>query len=274
MIESSLAFIACIGYWLAPTQALPMECVRTQPVSALNRPSAWFSRSPDRLAEQVRAITVKVKASYGQGSGILIKRQGQQYTVVTNRHVLTAGTPYVIQTPDGRSHPATLVKNLNFRGNDLAMLQFRAKANYAIAPLHPNRPLLAGSPVIAAGFPLDAAPTRASGLLITIGTISLLPDKAFQGGYQIGYTNLIRQGMSGGPLLNLRGEVVGINSLHAYPLWGDPYIFQDGSKPPIAQRQTIAASSWAVPIERVMQGQRTNDKRQKANGRRTQETEL
>ncbi|MDX2242316.1 MAG: serine protease [Leptolyngbyaceae cyanobacterium bins.302] len=254
MIGSALAFTACIGYWLTSTQALPTECVVPSQRTSVSVPrSLTQPRSLDILDQQARAITVKVKASYSNGSGILIQRRGQLYTVLTNRHVLTAGTPYVIQTPDGRSYPANLVKKINFQGDDLALLQFRSKTNYTIATLTSTHPLSQGDPLISAGFPLESAPTKANGLLITIGKVSLLPDKAFQGGYQIGYTNLIRQGMSGGPVLNLRGEVVGINSLHAYPLWGDPYIFRDGSKPPPAQRQTIVESSWAVPIDTFKQ---------------------
>lgn len=184
------------------------------------------------------------------GSGILISRQGRLYTVLTNQHVITPGAPYVIQTPDGRSHPANLVKKFNSRGIDLAMLQFKGQATYAIASLSRTPQLLEGSPVLAAGFPHDPIPNQPKGLLITVGHISLLPPQPFQGGYQIGYTNRIYQGMSGGPVLNLHGEVIGINSLHAYPLWGDPYIFQDGSKPSITQRQQVLQSSWAVPISR------------------------
>jgi len=50
-------------------------------------------------------------------------------------------------------------------------------------------------------------------------------------------------------VLNAKGEVVGINSLHPYPLWGDPYVFVDGSKPATQERSLIVRSSWAVPID-------------------------
>ncbi|EKQ70884.1 trypsin-like serine protease with C-terminal PDZ domain [Leptolyngbyaceae cyanobacterium JSC-12] len=256
MIGLPLTFVACASYWLLPMQMLsPSECV-VNPLMLPPKISQLRGRqvAQDSLYERSRAITVKVKASRNGGSGILVQRQGQIYSVLTNRHVVNVGAPYVIQTPDGRSHPANLVKKFDFRGNDLAILQFRSKAPYAIASLTNTNHLLEGDPVISAGFPLEPPPNQANGLLITVGKISLLPPKAFIGGYQIGYTNLIHQGMSGGPVLNLRGEVVGINSLRAYPLWGDPYIFQDGSKPPQAQRKTIIQSSWAIPIETFQAG--------------------
>jgi len=250
MFATSIAFLTCLSYELMPAQPLPVDCWVTQPRSSFVSHAKVNSQKMDWLYERARSITVRVKTGQNGGSGILIARQGRLYTVLTNRHVITPGAPYVIQTPDVRSHPANLIKKFNFRGNDLAMLQFRGQSNYAIAPLSRTKQLLEGDLVIAAGFPLDPIPKTPKGLLITTGQISLLPPQPFQGGYQIGYTNLIRQGMSGGPVLNLQGEVIGINSLHAYPLWGDPYIFQDGSKPLPAQRQRIIQSSWAVPITR------------------------
>ena len=245
-----LAFVACLHYWLASPQPLPVECVISSLPPPIESVQFHSNRSSlDSLYERARAITVKVKAGRNGGSGILVQQQGQIYTVLTNRHVVRLAAPYVIQTPDGRSYPASLSKKVDFRNTDLAMLQFRGQKNYAIAAPDRTNRLQIGDPVISAGFPLEATSVKSQGFLVTVGKVSLLPNQAFDGGYQIGYTNLIQQGMSGGPVLNLRGEVVGINSLHAYPLWGDPYIFQDGSKPPHSQRATIAQSSWAVPIE-------------------------
>ncbi len=195
-----------------------------------------------------RAITVKVKAGRNGGSGILIRRQGDLYTVLTNRHVVSPGTPYVIQTPDQRSHPASLLKKIDFRENDLALLQFRSGNQYAIAALGRSDGLARHDRVISAGYPLDESSSQNS-FLQSVGKVSLIPKQPFVGGYQLGYTNSIFQGMSGGPVLNANGEVVGINSLHAYPLWGDPYVFVDGSKPATPERSLMVRSSWAVPID-------------------------
>ncbi len=206
------------------------------------------SQDAKTLEALSRAITVKVKAGRNGGSGILIRRQGQLYTVLTNRHVVTPGKPYVIQTLDKRSHPANLLKKVDFRGNDLALLQFRSKTQYAIAALGRSDALVHDDLVISAGYPLDESSAQ-NRFLQSTGKVSLIPKQPFVGGYQLGYTNLIFQGMSGGPVLNAKGEVVGINSLHPYPLWGDPYVFVDGSKPATQERSLIVRSSWAVPID-------------------------
>jgi S1-C subfamily serine protease len=221
---------------------LPRQSIQ-QPIAELGAPNCLY--------QTARAITVKVKVGRNSGSGVLLRQQGTLYTVITNRHVINAAAPYVIQTPDGRSHPGYLVKKIDFRGNDLAMLQFRSKTKYAIAKLGHAKSLLPGSDVFAAGFPHDSVPATKQGFLLTTGSISLIPSQAFVGGYQLGYTNRIYQGMSGGPVLNAEGALVGLNSLHAYPLWGDPYIFQDGSKPDPLTRSLIVRSSWAIPIEKL-----------------------
>ncbi|MDF0554881.1 serine protease [Kamptonema sp. UHCC 0994] len=202
----------------------------------------------DRVA---KSITVKVLSGNTWGSGILLQRQGKVYTVVTNRHVLNLGEkPYIIQTPDGQIYEANLPsRNMPFGGNDLAILQFRSQdKSYAVASLKSSRTLSEGDRVFAAGFPFDG-----HGFILTKGRVSLLPDRALEQGYKIGYTNDIQKGMSGGPLLNRQGEVVGINGMHAYPLWGDPYVYKDGSLPSADVRDRMIALAFAIPIDTFAQ---------------------
>ena len=59
--------------------------------------------------------------------------------------------------------------------------------------------------------------------------------------------------MSGGALLNSRGEVVGVNGKHAYPLWESPELYQDGSQPCPALEKLITRSSLAIPIEKSIE---------------------
>lgn len=226
---------------------------------AIPEPQNSSKTTPRSLYDVTRSITVKVIAGNSWGSGILVQQQGQRYSVLTNHHVLNPGKPYRIQTADDRVYSAELLDGSQFQhrnhflGNDLEILQFSSPEIYAVASLNPSGKLTVGEEVFAAGFPTEVDPSSAkgfafTGFAFTTGQISLLQDQAFVGGYRIGYTNLIRQGMSGGPLMNREGEVVGINGLHAYPGWGNPHVFRDGSQPPLQLQTTIARSSWAIPI--------------------------
>jgi serine protease DegQ len=95
--------------------------------------------------------------------------------------------------------------------------------------------------------------TAVKGFKFTTGKISLIASKALEGGYQVGYSNNIEKGMSGGPVLNGKGEVIAVNGMHQEPLWGDPYIYQDGSKPKSSLFSMFSRSSWAIPMETALQ---------------------
>lgn len=69
----------------------------------------------------------------------------------------------------------------------------------------------------------------------------------------MGYTNDIFKGMSGGPLFNAQGQLIGVNGKHKYPLWGNTYIFKDGSTPSEGIRAQMDHSSWAVPVQALFQ---------------------
>ncbi len=212
--------------------------------------------SVEQLNHQAQAITVRVMSHDFLGSGIILQKQGSVYTVLTNAHVLLAGNqPYRIQTPDGQIYTAKNVETrqiASLQGNDLALLQFRSSVRVYTVPSLGAKPEV-GDEVFAAGFPSTGEGSKDKGFAFTTGKVSLVLQLALKGGYQVGYTNNIEKGMSGGPLLNRRGQVVGVNGKHAYPLWDVPSVLADGSEADPALHQRIIRLSWAVPIERVGQ---------------------
>ena len=215
--------------------------------------------------EQIAAqITVKVLSTEALGSGIIWESQNSSYIVITNQHVLRAGeSPYYIQTPDGQIHYARVLSNSQLDDYDIAVLRFQAIHNsYQTAVPGDFTTLAVGESVVAAGFPsapedIDYHPERSpetlSGLTLKTGLVSIVLDKALEEGYQIGYTSDVKKGMSGGPLLNSQGEVVGVNGKHAYPLWDAPDFYQDGSQPCPPLQQLITRSSLAIPIQTILQ---------------------
>ena len=89
--------------------------------------------------------------------------------------------------------------------------------------------------------------------IATEGEVSLIPNQALEEGYQLGYTNLIQSGMSGGPIINRDGDIVGFNGRHGNPLFGDPFVYADGSKPTDADRQKMVGLSWGLPVSVLAQ---------------------
>ncbi len=244
---------ACIGASV-PASTLKEPSEHTQQKQSPHLQSFAFTQNELQVLKyQAREITVKVMAADNWGSGILIQRQGQTYTVLTNQHVLWIGDRFSIQTSDGQRYTASRDKATGFGKNDLGLLRFTSESKqYPIATLGCSAKLKAGTPVYAAGFPLPLTEASTKGFKFTSGSISLISPKAFEGGYQIGYSNDIEKGMSGGPVLNKKGELIAVNGMHQEPLWGDPYVFQDGSKPKSSLFKLLSHSSWAIPVETVL----------------------
>ncbi|MFS0515882.1 serine protease [Nostoc sp. UIC 10607] len=249
-----MMLIACIG-------SLSISPLGSKPnVRALDTKSSTQG-SAKQVQQLAELIAVKVLSKDFLGSGILIHKKGSVYHVLTNAHVLRSGNPpYQIQTPDGLIYAADLSKMSNrsvpfyFKGNDLAVLQFRSpKTSYTVASLGHASTLSVGNEVFAAGFPFDSQGIQDTGFVFRRGQVSLVLDKALEGGYRIGYTNDIVKGMSGGPLLNRAGQLVAINGRHAEPLWGEPYIYQDGTQPEPPLLKQMSKYSWGIPIEEFMQ---------------------
>lgn len=210
----------------------------------------------DRIAAK---ITVEILGVESLGSGIILNRQGDSYTVVTNQHVLRAArSSYRIKTSDGLIHPAIVIPTTISTNYDLALLQFyQPDKNYRAATIGRSSSLTVGESIFAAGFPSQEPSERRNKNkqkpVLKTGRVTVILDHPLEEGYQIGYTNDVKKGMSGGPLLNSRGEVVGINGKHAYPLWDAPDFYEDGSQPCPPLQELITRSSLAIPVEKIVQ---------------------
>ncbi len=141
----------------------------------------------------------------GSGTGFIIDDQGH---IVTNWHVVDGGDQFEVIFADGTSRPATLVGSDEI--SDLAVVQVEGDVP-AIVSLGDSDALQPGQSVLAIGSPLGTfINTVTEGIVSALGRN--LPEVGF-------YTNLIQHdaainpGNSGGPLFNLRGEVVGVNTL-------------------------------------------------------------
>ncbi len=141
------------------------------------------------------------------GSGVFISEDGY---ILTNNHVVEDTTSLRVILADGSEQPAELVGTDMYA--DLAVLKTDGPAP-AVAALGNSDALDPGETVIAIGSPLGAFKNS-----VTVGVVSATGRSIDTGyGYQIeGLIQTdaaINQGNSGGPLVSLAGEVVGINTL-------------------------------------------------------------
>lgn len=226
-----------------------------------NRSSA--NRSVLQIARQV---TVRILTNSGSGSGVIVERRGQTYTILTNYHVV-ADNPdrdYKVLTVDGQTHQAQWLQLARFGNLDVALVQFNSSNSYKVVKVKDSYSLSVGDFVYASGFPAwhftkqgdtitSLEDTRDWGLKafhLTEGMVEMLSPKALSGGYQIGYSNDVVEGMSGGPVLNARGELIGISGMLKYPLQGiEAHVFADGTMPSEQLFGQMEALSWAIPFQ-------------------------
>ncbi|MHC5771729.1 MAG: tetratricopeptide repeat-containing S1 family peptidase [Nostoc sp.] len=240
-LNSLLIAILSTSLVLPSVYAATLQQVSNQPNSVL----ANNSLSSEQIRQLAQSVTVKVLSKNKGGSGVLISKQGKTYTILTNAHVISSKQTHSIQTFDGKTYTATVIsRGDSLTGNDLAVLQFESQENYKIVSLASTSNLSENQEVFAAGFPDDSKE-----LVITNGKISLLSSQPLAGGYQIGYTNEIRQGMSGGALLSKSGQLIGVNGLTKNAILNEAYTYEDGTRPSAEQIQNFRQLSFAVPIQ-------------------------
>jgi tetratricopeptide (TPR) repeat protein len=180
---------------------------------ALVQPMA-SAKSAVEVGRIATAVTVEIKETGKSrvGSGILLQRQGDVYTVLTAGHVVNRGTAFTLKTADGQVHKS-IANSVKLSGNniDLGVVKFRAPKNYTLAKIGTSRSLEALSPIYVAGFPESTYAISAGTLNITRGEVVGNASRGNAKGYSLIYSNTTFRGMSGGPVLNASGELVAIH---------------------------------------------------------------
>src|SRR3954447_1424091 len=139
----------------------------------------------------------------GAGSGFIIDADG---SILTNNHVIDGAERILVKLSDGRSLRARVVGT--DPDTDIALLKVDGQRGLPVAPLGDSASLRMGEWVCAIGNPLGYEHS------VTVGVVSYLGRKLFDSSLDnyIQTDAAINFGNSGGPLINARGEVIGINA--------------------------------------------------------------
>ena len=156
---------------------------------------------------------------YGLGSGVIVRRDGNKVYVLTNNHVVGEAEEISVKLSDQRQFTAKLV-GTDAR-KDLALVVFETKDSVPIAALGNSDELQVGDWVLAVGNPLGFSSTITSGIVSALGRHSMPGSNMASFTDYIQTDAAINQGNSGGALVNIYGDVVGINAWIASPSGGN-----------------------------------------------------
>ncbi len=161
------------------------------------------------MSQQIKSVSVLIRSASGLGSGVIVQRQGEVYTVLTTAHAVGGNVQYSVILPDENRYRVTQVKPIS--GIDLAVLTFKSDRLYPVASLGRSQDLVEGSPVYVAGFPASSAAISQPIYTFTQGVLTAHSSKPLKDGYAIVYGNNTLPGMSGGGVFNSAGQLVGIH---------------------------------------------------------------
>lgn len=147
------------------------------------------------------------------GSGVIV--DAEQGYVLTNHHVIENAEQILVTLTDQRQLEAELIGS--DPGTDIAVLKVEAEDLHQI-PLGDSETLRVGDFVVAVGNPFGLGQTVTSGIVSALGRIGLIVE-----GYEsfIQTDASINPGNSGGALIDLNGELIGINTAIISPAGGN-----------------------------------------------------
>jgi 2-alkenal reductase len=186
------------------------------PVAAAypEREAELLQETLTRLYQQANpSVVYIVVSSTSSGSGFVY---GEEGTIVTNHHVVSAGRSYEVVFADGERRRAELIGS--DADSDLAVLAVdELPEGVKPLPLADEEELQVGQLVVAIGSPFGAEGSMSLGIVSGVGR-SLPSQRGRASGSTYSLPQVIQTdapinpGNSGGPLLNLEGEVIGVNA--------------------------------------------------------------
>jgi serine protease Do len=162
------------------------------------------------IVTQTQRSLVRVLNGNGAGAGTIWHSDG---LIITNAHVVARSRSLEVALPDGRTFPAAIVARDD--SHDLAALAIQAHDLPTIEPGDSNQ-LYPGQWVMALGHPWGVADAVTGGIVIGAGA-DLIELSASTGRDWVAVSLHLRPGHSGGPLIDVDGRLVGVNTLMTGP---------------------------------------------------------
>ena len=183
---------------------------------AIVQPMQVSAKTAKEVAQVAVPTTVRIDNPLGidkGGSGVIIAKTGNTYTVLTANHVVkNPNVEYTVYTSKKKVYKVTSVISLQKTDNapDLAIIKFDSAEDQAVAPISNSDEASIGSGIYISGYPIAIDSKTEREYEFTAGQVTSRRDQAKEG-YGIRYDALTRRGMSGGPVFDVNGRVVGVH---------------------------------------------------------------
>jgi len=161
--------------------------ITTVTTAVLLQAAPVVAQDSSAVARIAKAITVRIEGAT-QGSGVLVKREGNRYTVLTAWHVVSGNQPgeeLAIFTPDGKEHQLEQGSIQRLGEVDMAVLTFSSSGAYEVASIGDIKRVKHDQPIYVAGFPLN----NSQNLRYETGEVVANAEVGIDQGYQLLYDN-------------------------------------------------------------------------------------
>ncbi|MCC3587230.1 tetratricopeptide repeat-containing serine protease family protein [Microcoleus sp. PH2017_30_WIL_O_A] len=179
--------------------------------------SPVFAKTPQEIAKFAESVTVQINRSDDRGgTGFIIAKQGKTYTLLTANHVVDDDKlTYTIRSHTGKNYPVTrrvlLQKGQN--APDLAVVTFNSAESYPVVTLGDSEQATVGTEIFVFGYPgipESRNYQKERNFEFVPGFVTSRISSHPQG-YNLRYNTVTKGGMSGGPVFDAEGRVVGIH---------------------------------------------------------------
>ncbi len=165
-----------------------------------------FFQPVTRIGQEISVIIDGCSA----GSGVIFRKEQNTYYVLTAKHVVNKDLQCLVITPDKRRHRLGFNNIELIRGVDLAVVTFQSTNNYSVGKFGKLSRDSVGNTIYVAGAPEPNETQQYRNIRVNEGKIISELGQG-QEGYDLIYDSVTRPGMSGGPVLDRRGRIIGIH---------------------------------------------------------------